>query len=307
MTDDWIKERIICDLDTCRPGPLLICTAGLHGNEPAGGRAVLRLLEDLDAEDLSRGRFLALTGNMRALASGERRLDIDLNRIWTPQRITALRRDRSAAVHREEEEMADLLAIIDHALDQAQGECFLVDLHSTSGPGAPFACCMEVTQQRQFLEGFSIPLILGLRPHMEGTLIDYMARLGHSAVGVEGGQNEDEDTMACHEDILLAAMAAIRMLADGSSVMVKNARDALRRRSEGLPHYLEVFHRHQVNPEDDFHMLPGFANFSEIQEHQPLAQTQAGPVLAPASGVLLFPRYQSEGSDGFFLARPTEL
>ena len=305
--DDWATKRVICDLDTRRPGPLLLCTAGIHGNEPSGGRAIRNVVSTLPEESLLRGRFLALTGNMGALACGTRYQEQDLNRIWTNDRAARLRQGFDSAISPEEVEMAALLPIIHHAMDQASGEIFFVDLHSTSGEGAPFACCMEVTHHRQFMEGFSVPMILGLRPRMAGTLMDYIAGFGHSAVGVEGGQHDDPDTVRCHEAVLRVAMGAIGMSGDSESTRVAESKDLLKRRSAGLPPYLEVTHRYIVAEDDEFVMQPGFQNFSKVVEGQVIAQDKRGDILAKEDGIILFPRYQSEGADGFFLAVPTTI
>ncbi len=305
--DDWAKRRIICDLDTHRPGPLLLCTAGIHGNEPAGGRAVVNMADVLGSDSLLRGRFLALTGNISALSRQARCLEQDLNRTWTNDRISRLRHDPKSAATAEEVEMAALLPILHHAMNQASGEVFFLDLHSTSGPGAPFACCMEIRHHRQFMESFSIPMILGLRPRMSGTLIDYIAEFGHSAVGVEGGQNDDPATIQCHEAVIRVAMAAIGMTHSSQTVHEDQARKLLQERCTGLPRYLTVKHRYEVKEGDGFVMLPGFQNFSKIQEGQVVARDNMGDILAVEDGIMLFPRYQSGGEDGFFLAETTAI
>ena len=58
---------------------------------------------------------------MQALVTGDRYQSEDLNRIWLQDRIDRLAADRSAARNPEEQEMAALLPIIHHAMDQAQG------------------------------------------------------------------------------------------------------------------------------------------------------------------------------------------
>jgi succinylglutamate desuccinylase len=50
-------------------------------------------------------------------------------------------------------------------------------------------------------------------------------------------------------------------------------------------------------------MEPGFTNFDPIRAGQLLAYDWRGPVQAPESGMVLMPRYQPLGDDGFFVAR----
>ena len=63
--------------------------------------------------------------------------------------------------------------------------------------------------------------------------------------------------------------------------------------------------RYLSEPGEHFEMEPGFANLENVRRGQLLART--GPqgeiaVLSPFDGLLLMPKYQEQGSDGFFLA-----
>ncbi len=51
-------------------------------------------------------------------------------------------------------------------------------------------------------------------------------------------------------------------------------------------------------------MTPGFSGFQKVEEGEPLARDQHGPVLARESALLIMPLYQEQGEDGFFLVRP---
>ncbi len=50
-------------------------------------------------------------------------------------------------------------------------------------------------------------------------------------------------------------------------------------------------------------MEPGFANFMPVKKGVLLANGSRGAVYAPRAALLLMPRYQGQGLDGFFLAR----
>jgi succinylglutamate desuccinylase len=50
-------------------------------------------------------------------------------------------------------------------------------------------------------------------------------------------------------------------------------------------------------------MLPGLSSFAPIAANQVVAHDARGPVLAPQAGLLLMPRYQAQGDDGYFLVR----
>ena len=52
-------------------------------------------------------------------------------------------------------------------------------------------------------------------------------------------------------------------------------------------------------------MLPGFETFDRVRAGQPLAFGGQGgdeAILAPKDALLVMPRYQGQGSDGFFFA-----
>jgi succinylglutamate desuccinylase len=50
-------------------------------------------------------------------------------------------------------------------------------------------------------------------------------------------------------------------------------------------------------------MEPGFSNFQPVKRGQLLARDRHGDIRAPEAGLILMPLYQSQGTDGFFLAR----
>jgi succinylglutamate desuccinylase len=54
-------------------------------------------------------------------------------------------------------------------------------------------------------------------------------------------------------------------------------------------------------------MLPGFKSFERVVQGQLLALGGAHgqrEIRSPLGGILIMPRYQGQGQDGFFLARP---
>ena len=97
-----------------RPGPLLLCVGGLHGNEGAGTHALEAVVEGLEARtERMAGDFVAVRGNLRALASGRRFIDHDLNRAWTEERVESLRGPQvPGTVEAADAEEVELLEII---------------------------------------------------------------------------------------------------------------------------------------------------------------------------------------------------
>ena len=116
-------ERVLGRVRGARPGPTLLCIAGLHGNEPAGVLATRRVLEHL-APRAGRmvGDFVALAGNRRALTAKRRFLDRDLNRAWTDKRLARLRSEIARdALEAEDLEQVELLDAIEEVVSAARG------------------------------------------------------------------------------------------------------------------------------------------------------------------------------------------
>ncbi|MEQ8576472.1 MAG: succinylglutamate desuccinylase/aspartoacylase family protein, partial [Fulvivirga sp.] len=57
-------SRIIGQINGGLPGPTIIFTAGIHGNEPSGIFALKRVLEELGPKQkIIRGNIFAISGN----------------------------------------------------------------------------------------------------------------------------------------------------------------------------------------------------------------------------------------------------
>jgi predicted deacylase len=62
-------ERVVGHVVGTAPGPTLVCIASVHGNEPAGARALHNVFRNLASTAAGlRGVFLGLAGNLAALA-----------------------------------------------------------------------------------------------------------------------------------------------------------------------------------------------------------------------------------------------
>lgn len=283
-------------------GPTLICVAGLHGNEPMGvvglQRAFRRLLEE--APEL-RGRVLGLVGNRKALTRDLRFIDHDLNRVWFADRLERLRR-APAPITAEDEELLELDAEIEPLLEANGHPVHLLDLHTTSGPGPPFAVVEDTLGNRELALHFPVPLVLGFEEEVEGTLSNYLCARGVRAVGFEAGQHRDPAAADRAEAAVWIALEATGLLPAGGS-QVEACRTRLRAHTDELPTVVEVRYRHAIGATDNFRMAPGFKTFEAVESGRTLALDRRGPVTAPESGLLLMPLYQEQGDDGFFIVR----
>lgn len=112
--------------DGMAPGPRLIVTGAVHGNEVCGTQAIHRLVDDLDHGRLviARGRLtLVPVTNALAYQRGRREGDRNLNRALGP----------TAAPRQFEDHVANWLCPL-----LAENEV-LLDLHSFHAPGRAFA------------------------------------------------------------------------------------------------------------------------------------------------------------------------
>jgi succinylglutamate desuccinylase len=284
-------------------GPTLIVTAGLHGNEPAGVRAVQQVMERLEHEKPPlRGKLIAVAGNVAALEKGERYIDHDLNRCWSPARVQELRaRDPSEDTSEDKEQRA-LLEIIDGNGNDGS-RLVVLDLHTTSGATPPFALMSDTLRNRRLAFALPLPVILGLEEEVRGTLLDYLAEQGHRGLVVEAGQHDDPDSTELHEGALWLILAAGGVLRSEDIPDRKRWVRAMRKAVDGLPRVLEVRYRHRLRKDDDFAMEPGWCGFQRVEQGADLARDRGGKVTAPQKGRLLMPLYQKQGTDGFFIVR----
>lgn len=300
-------ERVIGRHGNAAAGPLLIVTAGIHGNEPGGVIALRRVLARMsELPHALRGELLALSGNRAALAKNVRYVDEDLNRLWSAARLRELAAANPANDNCEQREQRELLAEIERALAVRREKVVVLDLHSTSGGGPPFSLMGDTLQNRAVAFALGVPVLLGLEENVEGTLLEYFGERGMVSVVLEGGQNQDPRTVDQHESAVWLVLVTAGLLDATQVPDYAFHRARLTHAGSGLPSVVEVLYRHELEQGEDFRMLPGLSSFQEIEKDRLLAHSGSNAerqVLAPFGGVLLMPRYQGQGLDGFFMGR----
>jgi predicted deacylase len=290
-------------------GPLLIATAAIHGNEPAGVHALRRVFADLERHEVElAGRFVGLIGNRGALLAGQRYKDSDMNRLWSRRKLAELEAGDPAADTAEQHEQRELLAAIERELAAPHGEVVHVDLHSTSGDSPPFIVQNGDPRSLELARELGVPVLHGLLKNLDGTVLDFGEARGFTCVVLEGGQNEAETTIEHHESALWLLLHSAGLLADEPRFELAGHRQRILRSTSGIPAAVEICLRYAIEPQERFAMLPGFRSFERVVQGQLLAL--GGPsgkreIRSPIGGLLIMPRYQGQGQDGFFLARPT--
>lgn len=288
-------------------GPLLICLGGIHGNEPAGVHALERVLGNLRGITASfKGTFLALRGNCAALVERKRYIDKDLNRLWAQEEIDRVRALPEAKRNSEERELLELLRIIDVELSKPYPTKILVDLHTTSAPGGLFSIVSNDPFNRELAAALHAPVIFNFMTSLSTTTNIFIDEHDLKGLAFESGQHDDPASVDLHE-------AAIWLLLERAGCISYQDVDEMDRyhhrlitASRRLPHYMRVVYRHEIQPEDRFHMYPGYSNFHKVYRDEPVARDHNGIVKCPQSGMMLMPLYQAQGEEGFFIIQPIE-
>jgi len=299
------------------PGPRLIVTGAVHGNETCGTQAIGRIVGEIDAGQLPivRGTvtFVPVT-NPLAYARGERAGDRNLNRnLGSKAKPTDF-----------EDHVANWLCPL-----LAKHEV-LLDLHSTRGRTEPFAM-LGPRNNSGTIEPFThsereraLALRLGVRRFVEGWLstyskgverrvregrgsaldtdprygvgtTEYMRSVGGYAITLECGQHED----ASSPDV---AWRAIRNtlsflgLAAGPSPQPVGQYEALRIREViDIAHAGDRFERE-------------WASFDRLSKGDVIATRADGTVVAAeGDGWILFPDFKAEpGHEWFYVAEPVD-
>ena len=290
-----MTDRVLGTVEAPVGGATLVGVGGIHGNEPAGVRALETVLAELGRPGggLARGRFIALAGNRLALEAGVRYIDRDLNRIWNAG---------DAGDDVEGVERAELLALLDGYRRDSSAPPYLIDLHTTSGSAPPFVVVAEGCSSRDFAQALPAPLVFALSSQIPGTLVEYLAGGGWTGVGFESGSHQGVVSVEFAVAALWIALEAAGLLERGDRRSAA-ARRRLAAAARGLPGAIEVFHHHPIAGNGVFRMRPGYRSFQRIEAGEVLATEGGAEIHTPSAARLLMPLYQRAGREGFFLAR----
>jgi succinylglutamate desuccinylase len=298
-------RRIIGSYTQGLPGPLMICTAGLHGNEWAGIKALDLLLKMLEVEPITNpdfnfyGKIVAISGNIPALKMKKRYVNYDLNRLWT----------RSNFDHPGNEvefgELIKLKKVIDNLVYEWGGESiYLLDLHTTTAEGGIFSLPTEDRDSIEIAQTFHAPVIVGLVERLKGTLVKhYTQREDVSITGLVFESGQHDDRLSVNRSIA-AIINCMRTIGNVNKDDIENRHDQLLiDYSQGLPEVAEFLYGHHISEGDAFVMKPGYKNFDVINQGEELARDRYGPIVAEVDGLILMPHYQTLGDDGFFIIK----
>lgn len=301
------------------PGPRLVVTGAVHGNETCGTRAIERVLGELAAGTLAIERgiatFVPITNALayeRRRREGERNLNRGLRESAAPQDFE----DRLA------NRLCPLLAEHD----------VLLDLHSYTAPGDPFvflgpednagviepfsraaeeASLAAVVGPRRVVHGWLDTFARGVErrmarvaagasirprntdPHYGVGTTEYMRSRGGYALTVECAQHDDPRGPQVAYRAIRNTLAHLGMAAPLAGEVAPAAPIELLR-------IAEVFDRGDAA--DRFTRT--WSSFDRVAAGEPIAVLASGEaIVAPQAGYVLFPNPDSEpGNEWFYLA-----
>lgn len=301
-----ISSRIVGRMDGADGGPTILVFAGMHGNEPAGIRAlgeVFSILENCKKQ--FRGKFIGIRANLRALYEGVRFVDEDMNRIWFPSIIDKIRRCPVEELESSERiEIKKVLGIIDREVpNKPDTPVIFVDLHSFSSQGGMFAITAREKDHIDILSSLHVPLVFGIEEALRGTALRYFQNFDYISFALEGGNHQNKVTIKNKTAALMLLICEAGNLSSADIPGYDNYNRHLIEHTRKLPSKVELVYQHIIEPGDEFEMRPGYKNFQPVKKGEWLANDKNGQIRAQSDGYILMPLYQKQGDDGFFIVR----
>ncbi len=306
------ETHIIGSYTGTKHGPLIICLGGIHGNEPAGVRAIATLLKMLDDEPNKnpdfrfRGRMVGLKCNIPALKRSRRYIDEDLNRMWLADNVNRIAASPPDELNTEERVLKELNQII-HAevAAYAPEQIVVLDIHTTTASGGVFTIVPDDEKALELAARMKAPVVTEMNKGIFGTTMDYFKTNLFArpcfCLAFEAGQHEDPKA----SDMAIAGMVSgFRALGCIKPEDVESKHDKLLSDySAGLPPVSEMLYKYEIGESEQFVMRPGYHNFQKVKRGEVLAQNEFGPITSREDGLILMPHYQKAGNDGFFIVR----
>ena len=296
------EKRIIGEVIGSDKGPTMVVFAGVHGNEKAGVLAAEKVLHRIREENFFfKGNVHFILGNISALNQDVRFKDADLNRIWTPEKMEELQGD-SFLMDSETKEQIQIYALVRQILSTERGPFYFLDLHTTSSPSVPFITISDSLNNRKFASHFPVPVVLGIEEYLEGPLLTFINDHGYIALGFEGGQHTDPDSVVNCEYFIWKSLVHSGCIDREQVVDYEKYKKHFA--SLCCSHqFFEITFRYPLTNGQDFEMRPDFDNFENIHKDQLLAFSKGLEIRAEHKGRIFMPLYQKQGEDGFFILK----
>lgn len=295
------NPRIIGHIKGEFNGPTLIFFGGIHGNEPAGVRALQNVMHQLKQKPKRyRGTCYGIKGNLPALNKGVRFIDEDLNRIWSTDNIESEGQINSSSSS-EKKELLELFQIITGILRSNTPPFYFIDLHTTSGETEPFIVMNDSLLNRRFTQHYPLPVILGIEEYLSGALLSYINDLGYVSFGFESGQHRDVQAISVAENFVWYTLGLTGFMPMKKEALVDIKKQL--NQSHTPKRFFEIYYQHLIGQNEKFKMLPGFVNFQQVTKGITIADYKNEPIVLDKDRQIFMPLYQKKGNEGFYFIR----
>lgn len=308
-------DRVIGKYIGVEKGPMIICFGGMHGNEPAGIKALDIMFKMLEVEPITNpdfrfcGQLLGIRGNLKAIKKGQRFIQKDLNRLWTDENVARIKNSNWQELDAEDQEVFEILQIIEQEIATYNPEkLIMLDLHTTTAFGGIFSIATDDPESLRIAIELHAPVVKGLLTGIRGTTLHYFNNDNFEpetiAVCFESGQHDEHLSV---NRAIAAITNCMRTVGCVRAEDVENRHDKLLiEYSRGLPKVTRLIMKHTIKDGDHFQMVPNYKNFQAVRKGEVLAHDKNGPIKAMEDGHILMPLYQMQGDDGFFLIKMIE-
>ncbi len=306
------SERIIGKYEGVKRGPLLICFGAMHGNEPAGMRAIDLIIKMLEVEPITnadfcyKGKFVGMLGNLQAFAQRKRYIDKDLNRQFRKEKIDQLLLQDEATLVNEDLELVQIIKAVRKEIEEYRPDkLYILDLHTTSSVDGIFCITTEDQESIDLAVGLHAPVIKGFLDGIQGTTLHYFKteNMGVETIAMTFESGQHDEPLSVNRAIA-AITNCMRIIGSVREDDVENRHNQLLIEfCKDLPKVAELIERHDITVEDQFVMRPNFHNFQRLKAGQIVADDVNGPVSVDKDCLLLMPLYQKQGEEGFFLIK----
>lgn len=300
--------RVIGEYKQNHPGPLLLITAGVHGNEPSGVIALNEVFSFLKKHKIPiRGSFIGLCGNVQALKKGQRFIDQDLNRSWGEREVEKIKASTSGnMLNSEQKEAKEILDYVSKIDTKKFDDLFYIDCHTTSSESIPYFSVEDKGGSLSFARRFPVHSVLGFAAMIPTTIDAYFTRIGFNGFTLEAGQHDAISSVENCEAVIFLALVQSGCVDMKNLECYERCRNLLASIIMDEKRSFNITHRHEVKPGDDFVMEPGFVNFQKICKGELLAKDKKGEIISEWDARILMPLYQKQGDDGFFIIEEIE-
>ncbi len=296
-------DRVIDHIKGKEGGPTVVFFGGVHGNETAGVFALKEIFQEIRSKNIPvNGEVFAISGNLGALESRQRFQNEDLNRIWFPERIENIVKKNNIN-HNEEDELNHLYLQLENILDTGKPPFYFLDLHTTSSDTSPFMVLNDSLLNRKYASNYPLPIILGIEEYLKGALLSYINELGYVSLGFESGQHDDDKAVQNCIEFIRYSLALTQAI-DISKKRKQQLKNAISQSSAVPNKFYEIYHQHDIGPQDSFKMCPGFVNFQVVPKGKSLALVDGVQLKTTKKRQVFMPLYQDQGNEGFYFIRP---